>query len=243
MATFQLPSGVAVKYRGMRGREEEILTNPKNHKKLQSGEAWNEVMAACTEALGTLAGDEFQAEKEVVQVSDILRLTTPDRDTLTWLIRRASYGDQMEAEVVCGSCGTNQSVSVDLSVLPIRPIPDDYTPDRGFTGSLHDGEKVRKFEFNYMDGKKESQLSRTTENFLTMAMLARLGDVEGIDHGDRKAWLLNLPIQARRTLRSLMAEKDAGVDYARATPCESCLEDVAFNCQLQRGFFFPPAQT
>lgn len=237
MPVMQLPLGTAVQYRGMTGRDEEILTN---QKKLKDGVAWDEVMASCSGAFGTYdpETEEFTAEKDVIQVSDILRLRTPDRDTLTWAIRRESYGDDLEVDLEC-SCARKWSATVDLSQAQVRPVPEGYSEDLGFTVTLSSGEKV---EFNYMTGQRERQLSKQADNRITMGMLARLGEVEGVDHGDRKAWLLNMPIRIRRELRQAMVDKDAGVDYEFKAPCPDCMDEVVFIANQQPGFFFPPAQ-
>lgn len=233
MPVLTLPLGNAVSYRGMVGTDEDLLTN---RKKLQSGEAIDEIMASCVESMGEVGLDgEYTVGKEVVQVADVLRLKTPDRVALLMAIRRESFGDEMDVEIQC-ECGRKNDSTVDLSCLVEKPLPEEYNEDFGFEVKLSTGVTV---QFDYMNGNRERMLSKQTDNLLTMGMLARLGSVEGVDSGNRKTWLLKLPVRLRNELRARMSEADCGVVTSAVTECSSCGSELRFEVQGQPGFFFP----
>lgn len=234
MNVLKLPLGTAVRVRGMTGRDEDILTN---RKKMQNGEAIDEIMANCVEAIGHLDEEgNFVADKEFVQVSDVLRLKTPDRVMLLHEIRRESFGDEVPTDLVCEACNTKFSVAVDLTQLPVVDLPDDYDPEFGYEVKLSDGTTV---QFDYMNGNRERQLAKVRDNRMTMGMLARLGEVEGVDRGNRKAWLLNLPVKLRNELRRKMVDKECGVDTNVTADCTACGAENQFNVQGHPSFFFP----
>lgn len=235
MPHTKLPLGTAVSYRGMTGRDEDILTD---RKKLQNGDAIDEIMANCTLAMGTVDAETgaFAAEKETIQPADILRLKTPDRTSLLMAIRRESFGDELDIEIQCDSCNAKVAAQVDLSKLEEKPLPVEYNEEFGFERKLSSGTTI---QFDYMNGNREKQLAKMTGNLVTMSMLGRLGYVEGVDKGDRKNWLLNLPVRLRNEIRKLMAETECGVETDASVDCTSCGTEIHFNVQGQQGFFFP----
>jgi hypothetical protein len=240
MPVVKLPLGGAARIRGMTGRDEDILTN---RKKLQSGEAVDEIMANCVEALGSLVetdglDPEFIVEKDFVQISDILRLKTPDRMAILQALRIESFGEEMDIEFQC-ECGEKSAFKVDLTkAVSDRPLPGDYNPDYGFEVKLSNGQII---QFDYMSGNREKTLAKQKDNLVTMGMLARLGEVENVDKGDRRSWLLNLPVRFRSELRKLMVSKDCGPDTNITADCTHCDAEHRIDVQGQPGFFFPAA--
>lgn len=240
MPIMELPLGAAVKYRGMTGREEDILTN---EKKRRTGEFIDEILANCVQEMGTLTDEGFQAADgmKVVQEGDILRLKAPDRTALLLAVRQASYGDEMDMETKCVNCENLFSVNVDLSeAVEHRPVPEDYIEGRGFEVTLAEGtEEEVVVTFDYMNGHGERMVSKQQDAILTAAMRARLKEVSGIHKNDLKNWLLDLPIRLRNQLRNRMAEKDAGPDMSFTFDCPYCSQEHRESLHSSPGFFFP----
>lgn len=237
MAELTLPLGTHVTYRGMTGRDEDILTN---QKKFRSGDAIDEVMASCVQSVTTGEGEDAKT-KDYIQVGDIRRLKTPERIALLYAIRQASYGDTLEVELRCTnpSCGEEYSVSVDLKEMDNIPCPADYAGD-GFEVAVEDAEgESRKVIFDYMDGRREQQLAKQTQGVATFAMLARIKEVEGVHKNDIKQWLLDLPVRQRQVLRKKMADFECGLDTELRADCTFCGTENSFQPHGTKDFFFP----
>lgn len=222
MATIKLPLGLEAEIRGMKGSEEDLLTN---EKKVKAGEALDEVIANCTLRLGEL---------KVVQRGDIERLAAPDRMALLMAIRRETFGDEMDVTLRCENprCGDRIPLTVDLSQLPYREAKGEPPYDI----KLSDGTTVR---FNFLDGKKDRQLSRMQSNQLTAAMQAQIEEVSGVHKNDIRRWLTDLDAKLRVELRNQMEAFDCGWDVVATADCPSCGEENRFNVVAQPGFFFP----
>lgn len=231
MAELTLPLGTSVTYRGMTGRDEDLLTNVN---KVRSGEALDELMANCVSRLAVPGADE----KTNIRPTDITKLGQPDRTKLILQIRRESYGDTMRAELKCTNptCGNQFSVDVDLSQLPEKPAPEGERP-YPITITVN-GEAVN-LKVDYLDGVREKQLAKTKEDLLTMGMFLRIRSVDGIHPNKVMEWLKDLPVRARKQLRDELMKLECGVQTSSTADCPSCGEEVAFDVQQQPGFFFP----
>lgn len=237
MPILKLPLGGAVKYRNMTGAEEDLLTN---QKKFQSGEAIDEILANCTEAIGSVdEAGEFHPDREFIRVEDIQRLKTPDRMALLLAVRRESYGDELDVDLRCESCEQDFSANIDLSQVEMKPVPEDYDPDQGFEVEVDVDGKPTRIRFDYMTGNHERMLAKQKDNLMTAAMQARLREVEGVNRNDFRRWLLNLPVTARRDLRKMMSETDCGPVMRRTVDCPYCGHEHQINAHHAPGFFFP----
>jgi hypothetical protein len=236
MPELKLPLGTAVTYRGMRGRDEDLLAN---EKKMRSGEAIDELLANCVQAIGTLDDGVFEVEKGHVQVGDILKLKTPERTALLLAVRQESYGDELPVEIECG-CGNKYNVKVNLSELEQVEPPEGYAAGHPVEARLSSGAVVR---FDYMDGNRERVLARTADKdkdkLITTSMGLRIVEVEGIARNDVTRWLRELPVRDRLELRQEMAKTDCGPKTDATADCDACGQENTFNVQLQKGFFFP----
>lgn len=224
MPLLKLPLGQEVEYRGMTGREEDILTN---RKKVMSGEALDEVLANCTLRIG---------ENKNVQIGDVQRLKGPDRAALLIAIRRESFGDELTADLKCDECREMFGVSVDLSQLPDRPAPEGEAP---YTIEVEVDGKPVKLMVDFIDGRAENALAKVKDNVATMAMLYAIKEIEGVHSNDKKRWLLDLPIRARNEIRDKLKILECGPDPVATADCPNCGNEVTFNVQSQPGFFFP----
>lgn len=221
-----LPLGRQVTYRGMTGREEELLTN---QRRVQSGDAVAELVARCVVSLDGVGQ---------LKAAAVDALETPDRVALLCAIRRASYGDTMETELKCPACRTKFSLDVDLSQLESKPAPGTYIQGSPFETTLPSGETVK---FQYLNGVTERKLLRATTERITSMMLLRIVEVEGVHENDYRKWLLDLPVKSRSALRDAMLAVECGLVSELKADCPSCGEEVAFEAMGQPGFFFPGA--
>lgn len=229
MPTLKLPLGGEVEYRGMRGRDEDILLN---QKKMQSGEGLDEILANCTVRLKESDAEDAKW-KEKVSVEDIQRMLSPDKMALLLAVRRESFGDEQDVEVQCGECGEKSTFTVDLAQVPSKPAPEEPRP---YEVKLSDGTRVT---FDFPNGKKEAFIARQRENIVTLAMLTRLVTVEGVDRNGHKEWLLDLPVRLRKELQKAMESKDCGPDTEAEQSCPICGGKVRFHYNSSQSFLYP----
>jgi hypothetical protein len=225
MPTISLPLGQEAEIRGMTGREEDILTN---RKKMQGGDAMDEILANCTKRIG---------DKTTIQPGDIERLKSPDRLGLLIAVRRETFGDIVNVDLQCPSCQNQWAVDVDLSQRPVKEAPKDLVLPAEVTLTVNDKPLIVRVDL--MDGRKEKMVAKTTADVVTTAMLARIVEVEGVHKNDMRKWLQDLTMRARGQLRKLMGELDFGMETEVAAECPSCGDEVRFDVKQQPGFFFP----
>lgn len=226
MPPLKTPLGHDIEYRGMTGRDEDILTNKK---KVQSGEAINEVLANCVLSIDG---------KDKVSIVDIDKLKEPDRRALLLAIRKASFGSVMEIELQCTNenCRTKFAADFDLEQLEEVPLPEGYDEATGFDVALSDGTTVR---FDYMDGVAERKLMREKNELVTQSMLLRIKQVSGQHANDLKRWLKDLPSGLRTELRAEMEKRECGPNPTVSVDCTACGEEHSLVVQTQASFFFP----
>ena len=216
---YDLPLGGTVTIRGMRGHEEDILTD---EKKVKSGEAIDEILKGCI----------LEINGEPATASKIAELRSPDRLFCMVKIRQETYGDIVEYEHACGCKHVNYG-EVDLSRLPFkeRPEGDEFTIEIG-------GKKVT---FTWLDGRKEKILSKEKNDVITVGMMLRIKEVEGVHPNGVRVWLKDLPAAERMKLRNAMSETDCGIQTLVEIDCEGCGRPNRFRVEGQSSFFFPNA--
>jgi len=233
MPTISLPLGTTAEIRGMTGRDEDLLLNPK---KARSGEAVDDILSNCTLKLTFPDGRVVSP----VQAGDVKRLKSPDRLALLIGVRRESFGDALVAELTDPQTGEKFNATVDLATLEEKPAPfnaDGGVIDQGpYDITLSNGKRL---SVDFLDGKKELLLAKADPaSVLTSAMYHRIVEVEGVHKNDIRNWLLDLPVRERNELREKLAALDCGPVTAVTADAPSGVE-VQFDIQEQRSFFFP----
>jgi hypothetical protein len=228
MREVQLPLGGTAEVRGMKGREEDLLSN---EKLVRSGEAMELLLAGCTSRLRELTEE---TEGRGIRTADTEALLSPDRVALLLAIRAETYGDTVECELQCAerSCREKFAVDVDLSEISSKPAKGEGP----YTATLSDGTVVK---FDFMTGKREKALARMKTNVATAALEARVKDVSGTHRNDIRRWLEDVSAGLRNELRNKMEELDCGPEVIATAECPTCGEEVQFVIPEQRGFFFP----
>jgi len=224
MPTFTSPLGHEIAYRGMTGKDEDILTN---RKKVQSGEGIIEILANCTISIDG---------KSPISTLDIDKLFEPDRRALLFAVRRESYGDELEFEVQCDGCRANFAATFDLGQTPELPLPADFNDETGFDIALSDGTTVR---YTYLTGPQERKLMREKNDLLTANMLLRITAVSGLHQNDLRRWLKDLPVALRKELRLAMEARECGPNPQVTVDCTNCGQEHSVIVHQQPSFFFP----
>ncbi|MHB9023436.1 MAG: T4 family baseplate hub assembly chaperone [Armatimonadota bacterium] len=221
MYPYTLPSGVPCELRELTGAEEELLTNPKL---LKNGDAINQMLRNCLVSLG---------EKGEVSLTDVLDLLAGDRLFMLVKLRQISLGDEVTVALTCPNphCRATSQVPVNLEDLPVTPYP----PEREFSTVLPgSGQTVR---FVPLDGHMEKRLAALPEATLSLAMLIRIREIDGV--APTKKTLTEMALKDRQALRQAMLAADGGIDTTIESTCDGCGAPVRTRVESAPDFLFP----
>jgi hypothetical protein len=234
---FELPCGyldsqgnlhTSIEVCEMTGEEEEILAA----KNMPVVKKMNKILTACTKAVG-----EFRDRQKIEQI--IPDLTQGDRIFLLFAIRRVSLGDQMPFSAECPECKHKAHVSLDLSELESKPMPDPKI--RVYEVVLPRTKKV--VIMKVLTGRGEEAVSKAAvagKDVISQAILSRVESLDG-KPADLKA-LKALPLMDRNALRDAWQDREGGVDTAVKIQCPECERDFESEVDLgDRNFFMPSA--
>jgi len=234
---FDLPCGyidedgvlhTEIKVREITGHEEDMLANAKikSHKKL------NELISRCVERIGSIT-DQGKLSKAV------LDMTVGDRLFAIFAIRRVTVGDEYTYEVKCPQCSELNKVTVDLSDLEIKSMPDPMK--REFTVTLP--KSKHEVVFVPMTGRGEEKLAtlaKRSEDTLSLALLMRVTKVDGKNPSLKL--VKDMSSKDRAYLRDHFDKVEGGVDTSIELDCPSCYAEFKEDLDVgQAGFFFPTA--
>ena len=223
------PEGVLhkeVKVREITGHEEDMLANPK----LNANKKLNELISSCVERIGQITD-----KGKLSQV--VLDMTVGDRLFAIFAIRRVTVGDHYTYEVKCPHCSNVNSVTLDLSELELKAMPDPYK--RLYETTLpKSGKKVK---FSPMTGRGEDQLasmSKRKEDMLSLSLLMRVSEVDG--QRPKLSTVKDMSSMDRAFLRDEFEKVEGGVETSIDLDCPACYAEFKQDLDVsQAGFFFP----
>jgi len=222
-----LPFGRTATIRGLTGREEDVLADPKKHK---NNLFLYEILTRCTLAL-ELRDGTTATPAVLKHIEDLL---APDRAALLFAIRTETFGPEVDCEVTCTSCGSVNHFQVDLSAMENVPAPE--TGEGEVEHTLSDGTVVA---MRHLNGPQERTVAQATTDRITTGMATRLTRVAGVHTNDIRKWLLDMPAKLRRELHAAMAATSCGPKDEHTGDCAQCGTELTFAAMVQSGFFFP----
>jgi hypothetical protein len=195
-----------------------------------------EAMAAATKSLNPIdlidsiimGGLESLDGAAVQSVGDVHRLIAGDRDALLLLIRRCTYGEELELGVTCQRCGHRFDATIDLGTeVPITPL----TSDPIFPFTLRHGGQVTLRLATGGDQHKafanpEAALSERNTVIIARCLMAE-------SWGDRKPediveFVRRMPVADRKGIIDALSERQPGPDYREIEPinCTKCALEI-----------------
>jgi hypothetical protein len=159
-----------------------------------------------------------------------------------------SLGDSYSVKVKCpdDKCGTENRYVLDLSVIEILPMRDPK--QREFEVTLSGGAQIK---WHIMTGSDEEWLSakqKKKEDVLTLAILARVDEVNGKkivregkkEYQESMGILKGLRISERHELRTMFEEHEGSVETNVDFTCPDCGYEWSADMDVtQPSFFFP----
>jgi hypothetical protein len=226
----------AVAIRKMTGREEALLTDPKLRH--NAGKLITALLTSCVS----------DQDGKPLEASLVRRLSSADRNFLLLELRRATFGDEMEAHYRCPRCQGGTIVLEDLGTIDVRDQEAgggdiQVVLEDGFTDT--DGQCHRELVFALPTGedeeatgaRRDANPSRQRDALLSRC-LRQVGELE-----ERRIRALGLRLLAelsmsdRQLIRRTLDAQAPGPDLTRSVICEHC--DEEFRTTLDMSHFFP----
>lgn len=217
----ECPSGLKGEVRGLKVKEFKLFADAK---KMRSGHAYDEVLAACwkTTELGPAYPKGLDWSSNALQ-GDAFKVLLD--------IRRASHFDMdgggelsLDFPVKCGGCHESTKASVWLCDLTSQKYPAESIRKHlaGELFELRAGGKLITFKLVTRDNEKAMQkLMQGDEDPLVATIAYRLMNVEGV--GDEKhlirRWVDDLDVSELQVLREGMDKVGGGVDSTVEVHC------------------------
>jgi len=233
------PSGLAGRVRGLKVREERILTD----KKLaRDGAQLDELLTACWEE--TFDAGPYALVADNVAWSSVL---LGDRFFALLMIRAETYGSEYEFSTTCQSamCRARIDWALDLTQLPVKPFDEanrtTFVSGNRFESTLPDAAKRLRFKLLVGDDERKlTHLQRTAPERALSAVLAhRVVDVDGVETRDKRAFLDDLTMRDANFLLGEFARVDCGVETNIDIECPTCGHVQEIELPFDKGFFLP----
>lgn len=232
------PSKLVVSVREFQVSDEDLLADPRS---IRDGLVTTRLLEAITVSFED-PGPYTPKKDGLVSWDDVLQ---GDRMEVLRSTRIKTRGPELDYRIPCPNCRQPVEETIDLSELPVRPLPEtsvDHvakgTPIRvrlPVCGTVVGFKLLRGRDDKGLAAIQKQHAHTRSSTYLRFRML----EVEGVKQPDWTSWIQNLSTEDAAFLRAAYDEHDCGVDQERDFTCGSCghvwLEDVRFGAD----FLFP----
>ena len=233
------PSGLTGRIRGMKVREERILTDRKLAK---SGGQTEHLLAACWEE--TLDPGPYDFGGRSIDWGKVLQ---GDRFFTLIRTREATYGPEYAFTVNCPTevCRARIDWELNLSDLRVRSLSEEsrasFLAGNRFETRLPDaGSKVGFKLFTGADERKLPQLKRLAgDRFMSAVLALRVLDIEGVEPRAQRAFIEELTMRDADFLVDEFDRVDCGVDTTIEIECQECFGTAEVELPFGPTFFMP----
>jgi hypothetical protein len=235
-ALVTCPSGLAGRVRGLRVKEEQILTDRQLAK---SGGQIDALLAACWEETTDPGPYGFDGKPDWSQV------LIADRFVALVHIRMATYGPTYAFDLPCERCGERIEWELELDQLPVRELSVEsrstFLAANRFRARLP--EAGRDVRFRLLVGDDERKLPQlqqaNREKVLSASLAHRVVEIDGVAEKDRRAFLEDLTLGDVKALLTEVERVDGGIETTVDIQCPSCQAVQAVDLPFQGTFLLP----
>ena len=216
------PSGLTGLMRGLKVREEKLLTDRKN---ARSASTTDRLLSACWEE--TLDPGPYDFADGKIDWDAVL---IGDRVYAATQLYALTYGEIFEFSVTCReeSCRSKIEWEVDLSTLPLLELSAESRlafENGNRLETTIPGLNNRLF-FRLLTGKDEKrfqQVRKYARGQNTAAMLAfKILEIEGVEEKEKRRFVNELSMGVARELLDEFDRHDCGVDTTIEVECPEC---------------------
>ena len=235
-ALVTCPSGLAGRVRGLRVKEEQILTDRQLAK---SGGQIDALLAACWEE--TLDPGPYSFDGK----PDWGKVLIADRFVALVHVRIATYGPTYAFDLPCERCGERIEWELELDQLPVRELSVEsrstFLGGNRFRTHLPDA--GRAVWFRLLVGNDERMLPQlrqaNRDKVLSASLAHRVVEVEGVAEKGRRAFLEDLALGDVKALLTEVERVDGGIETSIDIQCPSCQAVQAVDLPFQGTFLLP----
>ncbi len=239
MSDIICPSGLSGRIRGLKVREERILTDRKLAK---SGTQVDQLLAACWEE--TLESGPYDFDGKVIDWGKVLQ---GDRFYALLAIRSLTYGPDYAFSVSCGEPGCRARIEWELNLgdLPVKRLSDEsraavVAGNRFETKLPLSGTRVWYHLLTGADERRLPAIRRNAGDHVLSATLAyRILQIEGVDAKDKHRFIEDLSMADVTFLLGEFDRVDCGVETGIDIECPECFATQRIELPFDRGFFLP----
>ncbi|MGE0327256.1 MAG: hypothetical protein AB7K71_18385 [Polyangiaceae bacterium] len=240
MSVITCPSGLTGRIRGMKVREERVLTDRKLAK---SGGQIDQLLTACWEETH---------DAGLYSLSDAGRLNwgtvlQGDRFYALVMLRVLTYGPEYAFAVSCqnGGCRARIEWEFDLRELPVRELSEEsrtaFAAGNRFEAKLPD--TGQRLWFRLMTGDDERKLPAlqrsNPDRVLSSVLNYRVLEVEGVEPKQKRQFLEDLSLRDADFLVDEFDRVDCGIDTTIEIECPECFTTQEVELPFDKGFFLP----
>jgi hypothetical protein len=233
----QLPSGLTIKIREFKTRDEDLISKKKTRRK---GGVGSILLTAVTESVSDPGPYELLGGKV-----DWKKVLQGDIQTALKENRVETWGPEFTYGCPCPHCKEPVKTDVDLDEIPVKKLPESSLKH------VMDGEplqcvlpksgKVAKFRL--LRGRDEKALEKIEREHddtkSTSYLRLRTIEVEGVPEPDLFEWLKDASAGDSAYLRAAFDEADCGLNQEIEMACQSCYHVWADDVRFTRDFLFP----
>lgn len=234
------PSGLTGRIRGMKVREERIITDRKLAK---SGGQMDHLLAACWEETHE-PGPYALAEGGKLDFGKVLQ---GDRFFALLQVRILTYGPEYAFAVNCRNMGCRGRIEweLDLNDLKVRQLSDEsraaFSSGNRFETRLPDAGK--RAWFRLLTGDDERKLPgiqrAAPDKAFSAGIAYRLVEIEGVETRDKRRFVEDLSMRDADFLVSEFDRVSCGVDTTIEIECQDCFATQEVELPFDVGFFLP----
>ncbi|MFI5910943.1 hypothetical protein [Dactylosporangium sp. NPDC051541] len=205
------------------GREEELLATTRG----RSAALVTEVLSRCVSRLGDIS----PVPPAVAQ-----RLLVADRQYLLLALRQASFGDRVQANLICPWPDCGERVSVDFSIVDVPVYPAE-NPAPVHTMTLAQGQEV---SFRLPTGADQEELSEglaDNEAQTLTRLLTRCVQRIGPTGPPSERQMAELPAADRLAIEERMRQVAPRVEQTIEAKCAECGRTFVAPFDIHRLFF------
>jgi hypothetical protein len=235
-ALVTCPSGLAGRVRGLKVKEEQILTDRQLAK---SGGQIDALLSACWEETTDPGPYGFDGKP------DWGKVLIADRFVALVQIRIATYGPSYAFDLPCERCGERIEWELELDQLPVRELSvearSSFLAGNRFEARLPDAGRGVWFRLLVgNDERKLPQLRQTNrEKVLSASLAHRVVEIEGVPQKESRAFLEDLTLGDVKALLAEVERVDGGIETTIDIQCQSCQAVQAVDLPFQSTFLLP----
>jgi hypothetical protein len=233
------PSGLSGRIRGLKVREERILSD---RKLARSGGQVDRLLSACWEE--TLDSGPYDFGEKNIDWGMVLQ---GDRFYALLQIRALTYGPEYAFSVNCQNvaCRARIDWELDLGDLPVRKLSDEsrsaFVNGNRFETVLPDA--GTRLWFSLATGEIERRLPKVrrdaNERVLSSVLALRVIEVDGVDTREKRKFIEDLSLRDADFLMDEFDRVDCGVDTNIEIECPECFSIQEVELPFERTFFMP----